>query len=363
MKKDISLIQVQLDDRSYPIHIGSGALDILEKMLSPRSNGSSVMLVTEERVHSLYADRIEKIIRTLDPPAEVYITPEGEDSKSFHQLEDLCRTLAQRGMDRDSMIIAFGGGVVGDLAGFAASIFLRGIKVIQVPTTLLSMVDSSTGGKTGINLPEGKNQVGTFYQPEAVFADTDTLGTLDTRDWYSGMAEVIKISLTLDPDLFQYLEGVRDLGQQGGIDTKRIVAAACSRKAEVISIDEKEAGPRLVLNFGHTLAHALESAEGYGQIRHGEAVLLGMKAAVALSREMCGLADEAFGRAMKLLDKVPAPEVRLGRELERFMNRDKKRIGGRVQAVLLEDIGKCRVVQLEDPHALVAALQSVLQTG
>ena len=170
MKQGISIFQVQLGDRSYPIHIGSGAWDVLEEYLVNQIGMGQCMLVTDEKVYSIYSKRIDAMAHVMDTPAEVYITPEGEGSKSFDRLEDLCRTMAKSGLDRDSLVVAMGGGVVGDLAGFAASVFLRGIKVIQVPTTLLSMVDSSTGGKTGINLPEGKNQVGTFYQPEAVIA-------------------------------------------------------------------------------------------------------------------------------------------------------------------------------------------------
>jgi 3-dehydroquinate synthase len=339
MAKDISVIQVQLGDRSYPIHIGSGTLDILQEKLTKGPNGSKCVLVTDEKVYSIYSDRINSMVRAMDPPAEIYIAPEGENSKSFGRLEDLCRTLAQRGLDRDSLIVALGGGVVGDLAGFAAAIFLRGGKVIQVPTTLLSMVDSSTGGKTGINLPEGKNLVGTFYQP-------------------SGMAEVIKISLTLDPELFDYLEKVEDLGPEGGVDTQRIVDASCRRKAEVVAVDEKEAGPRVVLNFGHTLAHALESSEGYGEIRHGEAVAIGMRAALSLSKKICGLDEAQYKRAMAVIEKIPVPDVGLDQNLEQFLSRDKKRVGGRVQSVLLEEIGKYRIVQLDDPGILVAALQS-----
>jgi 3-dehydroquinate synthase len=356
MKKDISDIQVQLGDRSYPIHLGSGAWGVLEDYLVNWTGNGKCMVVTDEKVYSIYPGRIDAMAQMTDQPAEIYITLEGETSKSFQRLEDLCRAMAQRGLDRDSLLIAIGGGVVGDLAGLAASVFLRGIKVVQVPTTLLSMVDSSTGGKTGINLPEGKNLVGTFFQPEAVVADTDTLKTLDPRDWYSGMAEVIKISLTLDPELFNYLEKVEDLGPQGGIDTQRIVAAACRRKAEVVSVDEKEAGPRLVLNFGHTLAHALESSMGLGVIRHGEAVAIGMKAALSLSKERCGLDDAQYDRALAVIEKIPVPDVKLDQDLEGFMNRDKKSVGGRVRCVLLEDIGRYLVTVLDDPGELLRVL-------
>jgi len=353
---DIDIVHVELGERSYSIHIGSGAWDFLEEYLRGWNSGGKVMMVTDERVYSLYGHRIESLARAPVSSATVAVVPEGEESKSFHHLEDLCRKMAHAGLDRSSLVVALGGGVVGDLAGLAASVYLRGVSVIQVPTTLLSMVDSSTGGKTGINLPEGKNQVGSFHQPQAVYADTDVLGTLEPRDWFSGMAEVVKISLTLDPELFAYLETVEDLGPEGGVDTRSIVEAACRRKAEVISIDEKEAGPRLVLNFGHTLAHALESSTGLGEIRHGEAVAIGMRAALTLSKQICGLDEGQYKRALAVLEKIPVPDIRYDRSLEQFLSRDKKRVGGRVRYVLLEDIGRCTYMIPDDPGILARAL-------
>jgi len=353
----IDIVHVELGERSYSIHIGGGAWDLLEEYLRGWNSGGKVMLVTDERVSSLYGHRIEKLAMAPESSAVVVVVPEGEGSKSFRHLEDLCRKMAGAGLDRSSLVVALGGGVVGDLAGLAASIYLRGVSVIQIPTTLLSMVDSSTGGKTGINLPEGKNQVGSFHQPQAVYADTDVLGTLQPRDWYSGMAEVVKISLTLDPELFAYLEKVEDLGPQGGVDTRFIVEAACRRKAEVISLDEKEAGPRLVLNFGHSLAHALESSAGLGEIRHGEAVAIGMRAALSLSKQMCGLDEGQYQRALAVVEKIPVPEIRYDRSLEKFLARDKKRVGGRVRYVLLEDIGRSIYVTPDDPGILVRALR------
>jgi len=354
----LSVVHVELGERSYSIHIGGGAWDLLEEGLRGWNSAGQVMVVTDERVYSIYGRRIEDLAQALNPHANIVIVPEGEGSKSFGHLEDLCRKMAGAGLDRSSLVVAMGGGVVGDLAGLAASIYFRGVSVIQVPTTLLSMVDSSTGGKTGINLPEGKNQVGTFHQPQAVYADTDVLRTLESRDWYSGMAEIVKISLTLDPELFAYLEKVNDLGPEGGVDIQRIVEAACRRKAEVISIDEKEAGPRLVLNFGHTLAHALESSMGLGEIRHGEAVAIGMKAALSLSKKICGFDEGQYRRAMAVVEKIPVPDIGSDKDIERFLARDKKRMSGRVRCVLLENIGRCHVTSLDDPGDLVKALAS-----
>ncbi|MDF1526167.1 MAG: 3-dehydroquinate synthase [bacterium] len=353
----LGVVHVELSERSYSIYIGDEAWELLEENLRGWNPAGKAMVVTDERVNSIYGHRIEKLAGALESTATV-VVPEGEKSKSFGHLEDLCRKMAGAGLDRGSLVVALGGGVVGDLAGLAASLYLRGVSVIQVPTTLLSMVDSSTGGKTGINLPEGKNQVGTFHQPQAVYANTDVLRTLESRDWYSGMAEIVKISLTLDPELFAYLEKLNDLGPEGGVDIPFIVETACRRKAEVISIDEKEAGPRLVLNFGHTLAHALESSLGLGEIRHGEAVAIGMRGALSLSKQMCGLDEGQYRRAMAVIEKIPVPDNRYDQNLERFLTRDKKRIGGRVRCILLEDIGRCHVTSLDDPGDLVKALAS-----
>jgi 3-dehydroquinate synthase len=359
----LSVVNVELGERSYSIHIGGGAWDLLEEYLRGWNPAGRIMMVTDERVNSIYGRRINQLAGACGTPAAVVAVPEGEGSKSFSHLEDLCRKMAGAGLDRNSLVVALGGGVVGDLAGLAASIYLRGVSVVQAPTTLLAMVDSSTGGKTGINIPEGKNQVGAFHQPEAVFAEIDVLKTLDPRDWHSGMAEVIKIALTLDPELFEYLEGIPDLGPGGDVDISRVVTSACRRKAEIIEADEWESGPRLVLNFGHTLAHALEASTSYGEIRHGEAVLLGMKAAMVLSRKVCGLPDDQFERAVRVLDRIPVPPVKLGEDLNGYMTRDKKRSGGRVQSVLLDRIGQCRIVPLDDPGDLIRSLESIQPTG
>jgi len=315
------------------------------------------MTVVDERVNSLYGESFFPLVEKAGMPVFRFIVPEGEPSKSFGHLESLCRDMARSGMDRGSMVLALGGGVVGDLAGLAASVYLRGIRLIQLPTTLLSMVDSSVGGKTGINISEGKNLVGTFYQPEAVFADTSVLGTLHERDWYSGLAEVIKIALTLDEGLFDYLESVADLGPSGDLDITRTVAAACRRKAEVVELDEKETGLRMVLNFGHTLGHGVEAALGYGVIRHGEAVLLGMRASLNLSTEMCDLPSVQYQRAIDLIDRIPVPEIELTEDLNRYIVRDKKSSGSTITAVLISGIGKHEFVPIEDPGVLVEALK------
>lgn len=348
-------IRVGLGDRSYPICIGIDAWSALEVHLDENPCTSS-MTVVDERVKSLYGDKFDQLIDVDGWPSFNYVVPEGEESKSFSCLESICREMAKAGMDRDSLVLALGGGVVGDLGGMAASVYLRGIRLVQLPTTLLSMVDSSVGGKTGINIPEGKNLVGTFYQPEAVFADISMLGTLDERDWYAGLAEVIKIALTLDPELFTYLESVDDLGPAGALDISKVVAAACRRKAEVVELDERESGLRKVLNFGHTLGHGIEAALEYGGLKHGEAVLLGMRAALNLSARICGLRADQLQRAINLINRVPVPDVALPKQLVSYIERDKKSSGSVITGVLISEIGKHEFVDLEDPEELVKAL-------
>jgi len=350
------ILKVGLGTRSYPIVIGAALHPEIAAHLD-RHPSDKAVVVTDDRVGSLYGDGFVQLVRSKVRQVTPITIPEGEKSKSFRWLESLCRTMSGSGMDRESVVLALGGGVVGDLAGLAASVYLRGVRLVQFPTTLLSMVDSSVGGKTGINIPEGKNLVGTFYQPEAVFADISVLATLQERDWYSGLAEVIKIALTLDRSLFEYLESVPDLGPSGGLDVARVVEAACARKAEVVELDEREAGLRRVLNFGHTLGHGLEAAVGYGGLRHGEAVLMGMKAALNLSVRLCGLPDDERRRAVGLIDRIPVPAVRIPGGLEKFIVRDKKSTGNFITGVLIRAIGQHEFVRLDDPSVLVEALE------
>ncbi len=352
----VDRLEVGLGERTYPIAIGPGVWRELPAFLADRPCTKAVV-VTDDRVRSLYGGLFTEIFSPALGEFSLHVIREGEASKSFVNLESLCRDMARSGLDRRSLVVALGGGVVGDLAGLAASVYLRGVRLVQLPTTLLSMVDSSVGGKTGINIVEGKNLVGTFYQPEAVFADTNVLATLHERDWYSGLAEVIKIAITLDAGLFDYLESVQDLSSSGPLDLTRVIAAACRNKAQVVEKDEKEAGLRKVLNFGHTLGHGVEAAQGYGGIRHGEAVILGMRAALNLSLQETGLSPSEHRRAMAVLDRVPLPEITLPEDIAPFMTRDKKSVGNVIEAVLIEAIGRPVMVRLDEPRQLVNALR------
>lgn len=351
-------LKVSLGARSYTITAGPGAWGQLSRYLVGMDLKGKLLVVTDDRVGPLYSDRLSGILEQAGLAADFHKIPEGEKSKSFAEIERLLRAMSEAGFDRDTVVLAMGGGVVGDLAGFAASIYLRGVLYIQLPTSLLAMVDSSVGGKTGINIPEGKNLVGTFHQPTAVYIDTETLSTLDERDWYSGMAEVIKIALSLDPELFEYLMDFQDLGPSGGVDPERIIRTACRRKAEVVEADETETGSRKVLNFGHTLAHAFEASGGYDKIKHGEAVILGMKAALVVSSKMAGLRQDQLQRAMELVSRIPVPSIDVGDDLLQYLVRDKKSTEGSVTAVLLAGIGSAKFMTLPDPAVLVDALSS-----
>ena len=353
-------LHVLLEERSYDIHIGPDVWDQLPHFLAEGGYGGRLVVVADERVYRIYGNRIIEVLAGSGLTVFVHEVPEGEQSKSFFEIERLCREMARLGLERGSLIVALGGGVVGDLAGLASSLYLRGIDLIQLPTSLLAMVDSSVGGKTGINIAEGKNLVGTFHQPRAVFADTTVLKTLEERDWYSGMAEVVKIALTLDPELFRYLEEIEDLGPSGGIDTVRVINAVCARKAEVVNEDERESGHRRVLNFGHTLAHALEASLGYGVLKHGEAVALGMQGALVLSKDRVGLPVDQYSRAMAVVGRIPVPEVTVPADLDGYLTRDKKSVRGKVTVVLISNIGRAEMASLENPGELTGALMEAI---
>jgi len=352
-------LKIHLGERSYRIMVSPDAWDQLPGFLDKENISGKLLVVTDDRVGSLYSSSLAGVLEGTGRRARFHTIPQGEESKSFFEIERLCRSMSENGFDRKSVILAMGGGVVGDLAGLAASVYLRGVTYIQLPTTLLAMVDSSVGGKTGINIPEGKNLVGTFYQPAMVCVNTRTLETLEARDWYSGMAEVVKIALTSDPVLFGYLEGFNEIGPDAGIEPTRIIKAACMKKALVVEEDERESGQRRVLNFGHTLGHALEASAGFGGLRHGEAVALGMKASLELSRRQAGLPEDQFKRAMEVIDRIPTPQFDSLDGLSEFILRDKKSSGGAVTIVLIEGIGIPRLVPLNDPGALLDAFTAV----
>ena len=346
-------IIVDLGDRSYPIRIGSGILETLGEACKAAGLTGHCLIVSDENVAPLYA---EKVFQTLekagfDPVLEVL--PAGEPTKCQAQLMNLYAKAAENRLDRKCFMVALGGGVVGDLTGFTAASWLRGIQFVQVPTSLLAMVDSSVGGKTGINIPSGKNLVGAFHQPELVMVDLDTLKTLPERELAAGMSEVAKYGVIWDAELFQTLEtdcvGAQNFFQTlennmgaGSACLGKIISRCCEIKAEVVCQDEREGGLRGILNFGHTLGHAIENAAGYGQFLHGEAVAIGMVYAARLSTALKGLSVEESERIEKLLVALELPVVAPGlawSDLRAAMAVDKKTVDGLLKFVLADRIG------------------------
>jgi 3-dehydroquinate synthase len=335
MKRDV---KVDLGDRSYPIHIGSGNLDSLGEACKTAGLKGRCLIVTDENVKLHYADRALQSLEKAGFKPALEVLPAGEPTKSQAQLLNLYSKAAAHGLDRKCFMVALGGGVIGDLTGFAAASWLRGIRFVQVPTTLLAMVDSSVGGKTGINIPEGKNLVGAFHQPELVLIDLDTLKTLPSRELAAGMAEVVKYGIIWDAELFKTLEkSTTNLGELG-----EIIARCCEIKAEVVRQDEREGGLRGILNFGHTAAHAIENVAGYGQFLHGEAVAIGMVYAAHLSVALKGLSVNESARIEKLLAglllPVGAPDL-AWKDIRAAMTVDKKTVGGLTKFVLADRIG------------------------
>lgn len=347
-------INVELGARSYPVYIGAGLLQRAD-LLAPHVNGEQVAVVTNDTVAPLYLNALAAAlpaIRRVD-----IVLPDGEEYKSVAVWSGIFDRLLQAHCDRRTTLIALGGGVIGDIAGFAAACYQRGVPLIQAPTTLLAQVDSSVGGKTAVNHPLGKNMIGAFYQPRAVIIDTDTLRTLPDRELRAGVAEIIKYGLIRDAEFFFWLE--QNLSQVLSRDATALahaISRSCRNKAEVVADDERESGPRAVLNFGHTFGHAIETGLGYGQWLHGEAVAAGMAVAAEVSRRLGWLsrADcdriEAIIAAAGLPVHIPAvlDEIRL-REV---MSVDKKANAGRLRFVLLEGIGRATVTA-DVPAALL----------
>jgi 3-dehydroquinate synthase len=335
-------VTVDLGDRSYPIRIGSGILGTLGEACKTAGLSGHCLMVSDEHVAPLYAETVFQSLEKagFNPVSEVL--PAGEPTKCHGQLLRLYAKAAETRLDRKCFMVALGGGVIGDLTGFAAASWLRGIQFVQVPTSLLAMVDSSVGGKTGINIPAGKNLVGAFHQPELVMIDLDTLKTLPEREFAAGMAEVIKYGIIWDYEFFQGLEKNMGAGSACFQGLEKVISRCCKIKAEVVRQDEREGGLRGILNFGHTLGHAIENAAGYGQFLHGEAVAIGMVYAARLSVELKGLPVEDAERIEKLLVALKLPLAAPGlvwSDLRRAMAVDKKTVGGLPKFVLADRIG------------------------
>jgi len=337
-------LNVELGDRSYPIAIGRGLLDdtaLLNRYIG--GAGSKVAIVTNTTVAPLYLDKIAGPLRAAGREVVPIILRDGEEYKTWESLNEVFDALLANKCDRKTTLVALGGGVIGDMTGFAAATYMRGVPFVQIPTTLLAQVDSSVGGKTGINHPLGKNMIGAFYQPRAVIADTATLDTLPARELSAGLAEVIKHGAILDAGFFDWIEAnIAKLVARDHAALAHAIARSCEIKADVVARDEREGGLRAVLNFGHTFGHAIEAGMGYGTWLHGEAVGCGMVMAADLSRRLGLIDDAAVERVRKLVEAaglpVVAPDLGVDRWIE-LMEVDKKNEGGAIKFILLKPLG------------------------
>ena len=341
------MITVPLGERTYPIHIGSGLLDCLGALTLESLGEISVAVVTDDNVAPLYLDRAVKSLENAGLRVCAITLPHGEETKCLARLSDLYTFLCENRITRKDAVIALGGGVIGDLTGLAAATFLRGVHFIQVPTTLLAQVDSSVGGKVAVDLPQGKNLVGAFYQPEFVLVDPDTLNTLIDDYWRDGLGEVVKYGCIGDADLFALLEDCAPGGRaalMARID--EILVHCIQAKANVVAQDEKDTGLRMTLNFGHTIAHAVETCQHYTGLRHGEAVALGMHVMTRLT-EQKGLTDaDTADRLDALLSQLGMPMQLPNFDEETLvaaMGMDKKFSGKVLRVIVLNQIGKCYI--------------------
>jgi 3-dehydroquinate synthase len=350
-------LHVELAERSYPIHIGPGLLAQAD-LLRPHIKGTQALIVTNETVAPLYMAPVAQALSGIDC-AQV-ILPDGERYKTLESAMRIYDELLARRMDRQSTLIALGGGVIGDLTGFAAATYQRGVHFIQIPTTLLAQVDSSVGGKTGVNHPLGKNMIGAFHQPRCVLADTDTLTTLAERELAAGIAEVIKYGLIRDLPFFRWLqEHLQALRRREPQALAYAIEQSCRNKAEVVAADEREADQRALLNLGHTFGHAIETETGYASWLHGEAVAAGMAMAAYMSEQMGWLSAEERAQTEALLAAAELPLAPPPMSAERFrelMAVDKKALAGRLRLVLLQGIGKAVFTPAFDEGALTRTL-------
>lgn len=342
------VVKVELAERSYPILIGEGVLGRLGAECSKLGLGQRCAVISDTNVAPRFGGRAMKSLKAAGFEPTLITVPAGERAKSLRFVQQCYDQLAAQRLERRSFIVALGGGVVGDLAGFVAGTYLRGIPFVQVPTTLLAQVDSSVGGKVGVNLKAGKNLVGAFYQPRIVLCDLETLTTLPQREFRAGIAEVIKYGIIYDAKLFARLERELDaLLRLEPVVAEAVIARCCEIKAQVVSQDETEGGLRAILNFGHTIGHAIEAVSGYGKYLHGEAISIGQVAAARLSAMQLGLPKRDVERIHELFMRAGLPvSMKVEkRELERLMNAmrlDKKVRGGEIKYVLAEKIGRVR---------------------
>jgi len=357
-------LTVDLGERSYPIYIGDSLLGD-GSLLLQHIPGRNVLVVSNETVAPLYLDRTLAMLEGKH--TETCILPDGEEYKNLDTLNTIYDALLGNKLDRNTTVVALGGGVIGDMAGFAAASYQRGVHLVQIPTTLLSQVDSSVGGKTAVNHPLGKNMIGAFYQPRAVIADTTTLNTLPDRELSAGIAEVIKYGLIRDLPFFEWLEqNMSGLLARDTATLAHAIEVSCRNKAEVVAADEKESGQRALLNLGHTFGHAIEAGLGYGQWLHGEAVATGMCMAATMSEQLGWIGSDDVNRIATMIEQASLPvHAPADLSVERFvelMSVDKKVMDGVLRLVLLKDIGQAVITDDYTQEQLTEAIRSSYAT-
>jgi 3-dehydroquinate synthase len=357
----VETIVVRLGKRSYPVLVGPKLLDRVGPLMAEQGLTGRSFVVTNPTVGRLYAKRLRESLRRAGIGQEWFEIPDGEAYKTPAWCGRAYRAMARAGLDRQGTVVALGGGVIGDVGGFLAATYLRGVAAVQIPTTLIAQVDSSVGGKTGVNLPEGKNLVGAFCQPDLVVVDPLVLKTLPPREWTSGMAEVIKYGVIADESFFAFVEEkLEDLRALRPKALQTAIVTSCRIKGAVVELDERETGPRAILNFGHTFGHALETLTRYRRYTHGEAIGIGMASAGRLSAKLGLCEPTASLRLTGLLGRaglpVEAPRLSRGRVLE-VMGRDKKVRGGRVRLVLMRGLGEVGIYENAPEDAIVRALR------
>jgi len=356
---------VETATQTCPIFVGYGSLGRLGEKLKKVGSSRVAIVISDGNVSRLYGDRVQEILKAAGFAVNSFVVPPGEESKSINTAIDIYNFLIKKRVERDDILIALGGGMIGDLAGFVAATYLRGIPWVQVPTSLVAMVDASIGGKVAVNHHEGKNLIGAFYQPNFVLADTQTLATLPKRELTSGWAEVVKYGLILDKEFFEFLESNagRLIKLEQDVVSKAIIRSA-SLKAQVVSQDEKERGQRIILNYGHTVAHGLEAATRYSHFLHGEAVAIGMMGAAKLSQKSGILPTNVVKRQQSLLQKFGLPTTFSSTglaEIAEAMEVDKKTRAKKIRWVLLEDIGKTAIRANVPQQDVMAVLEELSQ--
>ncbi len=343
-------LTLALGDRGYPIHIGEDSLSQLPGELTKLQARRAVAICTDANVAAIHGESVQRLVRSAGLTPVLCIMPAGEEAKQLARIEEFCGMFLEAGLDRSSVVIALGGGVPGDVAGFAAATFMRGVRFIQIPTTIVAQVDSSVGGKTGVNHALGKNTIGAFHQPSAVIIDLTLLKTLPERELRAGLAEVIKHGMIADAALFEYLERHVDPLLNKNLDALMLpVRRSCEIKAAVVAEDEKEHGVRAILNYGHTFGHGIEAVTGYGRFLHGEAVALGMHAAAVLAHDLGLIGQDIVNRQQACIEAYGLPARWPALPVEETlaaMKHDKKARAGTLKFILADRVG--HVVQRTD---------------